>query len=87
MGRPTFNRGYKEVRERTEKNAKYMRSCFNCDYYYQVRSDEGEICQNGNVLEYDMIIEGNNICCTQWKMSSRKTSSTLSDKIGRARLD
>ena len=46
MGKPTFGRGYKEVREKTEKSAKYMRSCFNCESYYETRSDEGEICQN-----------------------------------------
>lgn len=87
MGRPTFGRGYKEVHERAEKSAKLIRSCFNCEYFYQVRSDEGEVCQNPNVLEYDMIFEKNNICCTQWKLCLRKKTETFGNKIGRARLD
>ena len=87
MGKPTFGRGYKEVREKTEKSAKYMRSCFNCESYYETRSDEGEICQNPNVLEYDMIVEKNNVYCTQWKLCSQKNTETFGKKIGRARLD
>lgn len=87
MGKPKFGRGYKEVRERAEKSARLIRSCFNCEHYYETRKDEGELCQNPNVLEYDMIIEGNNICCTQWNLSAGRKKETFGAKIGRAKLD
>lgn len=87
--RPIFTRGYQESRERLANNSYYTRSCFNCAYYFQASGDKEEVCQNTEVLEYDMVVEGNNIYCLKWlPSSSNKTKQkSLFKKNGRSRLD
>lgn len=88
MSKSIFTRGYKESRERLSKNSFYSRSCFNCVYYYQSSGDKEEICQNQEVLEYDMIVDGNNIYCLKWQPCSNKTEQqSLFKKNGRSKLD
>ena len=84
-----FTRGYSESRERLAKNPYYSRSCFNCAYYYQASGDKEEVCQNPDVLEFDMVVEANNIYCLKWKPnSSNKTEQqSMFKKRGRALLD
>lgn len=72
-----FSRGYKEVRERVSKGSKFTMSCYNCEYFYQDYSDKEEVCQNPNVLKYDMVITATNIYCNHWKMNKRKGSTTF----------
>ena len=87
--KPLFSRGYNVSRERMEKNSYYSRSCFNCAYYYQMPCDKEEMCQNNEVIEYDVIVDGNNIYCLKWKPSSTVATGqeALFKKNGRARLD
>lgn len=86
--RPKFTRGYQESRERLNKNAYYLRSCFNCDDYYQASGDKEEMCQNPTVLQYDMVVTDNNVYCLKWHSSSSKTEQqSLFKKSGRSRLD
>lgn len=88
MKKPKFTRGYKESRERLAKNSYYTRSCFNCEHYYQASGDKEEICQNPDVLEYDMIYTDTNIYCLKWSANFNKTSQqSLFKKSGRSRLD
>ena len=88
MSKPKFTRGYKESRDRLSKNSYYTRSCFNCDCYFQASGDKEEVCQNPNVLQYDMVVTENNVYCVHWKPSSSKTEQqTLFKKSGRSRLD
>ncbi len=88
MSKPVFTRGYSESRSRLSKNPYYTRSCFNCSYYYQAVGDKEEVCQNKDVLEYDMIVNGNNIYCLKWKQSSvNNTEQQKMFKRGRSRLD
>lgn len=83
-----FTRGYKECRERLSSNSTFVRSCFNCAYYYQAVGDKTELCQNEDVLKYDMIVGNNNIYCLKWKPStSEKTDKQKMFKKGRSRLD
>ena len=84
-----FTRGYQESRERLSKNPYYARSCFNCSYYYQASGDKEEMCQNQDVLQYDMIVDGNNIYCLKWRPSSvnKTEQQTLFKKHGRSQLD
>ncbi len=85
-----FTRGYKECRDRLSSNPYYTRSCFNCAYYYQSVGDKEEVCQNKDVLEYDMIVSGNNIYCLKWEASSKNHNNTDQQKLfkrGRSRLD
>lgn len=62
-----FQRGYKSVRDRLDKSAKYSMSCGNCKHYFQASGDKEEMCQNNGVLEYDYIVDGNRIYCLQWE--------------------
>lgn len=83
-----FSRGYHVSREKLAKNAYYSRSCFNCDYYYQASGDKEEMCQNPDVLQYDMVVTENNVYCLKWQPSSNKSSQqSLFKRIGRSRLD
>ena len=84
--KPIFSRGYKECRDKLSKNSKYTRSCFNCHYYFQASGDKEEVCQNTNVLEYDMVVSDNSIYCLRWKPSSSNKDSMFK-KNGRALLD
>lgn len=72
-----FNRGYDAVREKVAKGSKYTMSCYNCKYYYQEFGDKEEMCQNPDVLKYDMIVTANNIYCNRWQMTERKKSTTF----------
>ena len=62
-----FDRGFSTSRKKAKKGVKYIRSCFNCDCYYKAVGDTEEVCQNPNVSDYDLVIDGNNIFCTYWK--------------------
>lgn len=70
-----FMRGYAPCRRVVESGSKYTRSCYNCDYYYQEFGDDEEVCQNPQVLSYDMIVTENNIYCGMWKHSTRRTDA------------
>ena len=87
--KPVFTRGYQESRERLSNNSYYTRSCFNCAHYYQASGDKEEVCQNQDVLQYDMVVDGNNIYCLKWQPSStnKTKQQSLFKKSGRARLD
>ena len=88
MKRPIFTRGYQESRERLAKNSYYTRSCFNCEYYYQASGDKEEMCQNPDVLQYDMVITESSVYCLKWSASSNKTNQqSLFKRNGRSRLD
>lgn len=75
-----FSRGYGAVRSRVEKGSRYTMSCFNCDYFYQAVGDKEEVCQNPNVLKYDMVITETSIYCNQWVISKRSQKATSSVK-------
>lgn len=89
MKRLKFTRGYNESRERITKNSFYSRSCFNCAFYFQTPGDKEEVCQNNEVIEYDMVVDGNNIYCLKWKPTSPVITNqqALFKKSGRSRLD
>ena len=69
-----FTRGYGAVTAKMEKASKFTMSCFNCDYYYQAVGDSNEVCQNPDVLKYDMVVTENNIYCNRWQLC-RKTET------------
>lgn len=69
-----FTKGYSPVRERVEKGSRFVKSCYNCAFFYQAVGDKEEVCQNPNVLKYDMVITESNIYCSHWKISPRKQS-------------
>lgn len=67
-----FSRGYSDVRERVSKNSRFTMSCYNCEYFYQAVGDTTEVCQNPDVLKYDMVVTESSIYCNRWKLCSRK---------------
>lgn len=69
-----FSKGYGAVRQRVGKGSRYTMSCFNCEYYYQSEEDEEELCQNTDVLPYDMVVSEGNVYCNQWSMTRREDS-------------
>lgn len=73
--KPLFNRGFSEVRQRVEKGSRFTMSCFNCDYYYQAVGDRTEVCQNPNVLKYDMVVSETSIYCTKWELAKRANNN------------
>lgn len=86
--RPIFTRGYQESRDRLAKNSHFTRSCFNCAYYYQASGDKEEVCQNQDVLQYDMVVTDNNVYCVKWRPHiTKKEQQSLFKKNGRSQLD
>ena len=70
-----FSRGYSDVRRRVEKGSKFTNSCFNCDFYYKAEGDREELCQNPEVLKYDMIVTETGIYCNRWRLTRREQSA------------
>lgn len=68
---PVFSKGYSELRNRMSKGSKYTMSCYNCQFYYQSEGDDTEMCQNPDVLKYDMVITETNIYCNRWQLVHR----------------
>lgn len=71
-----FSRGYNEIRKKMNTSAKYTKCCNNCAFYYKDRSDKEEVCQNSQVLEYDMVYEDNRVFCCRWKPANEPTADT-----------
>lgn len=80
--KPVFNRGYSEVRHRVEKGSKYTMSCYNCEHYYQAVGDKTEVCQNPEVLKYDMVVTENSIYCHKWRLSERTSTAPIKSVKG-----
>ena len=69
-----FTRGYGEVRQKVEKGSRFTMSCYNCEHFYQAVGDKEEVCQNPDVLKYDMVITETSIYCNRWELTKRKQS-------------
>lgn len=70
-----FVKGYAPIRRILERGSRYTRSCYNCDFFYQAPGDDEEVCQNENVLKYDMVVTESGIYCNQWKLCARRTDA------------
>lgn len=62
-----FSRGYSRVRDDVSVRSRIFRCCDNCRFFYQDKGDTEEVCQNQEVLEYDIAVEGNRVFCGFWK--------------------
>ena len=69
MKKDVFNHGYNSVRAKVESGSVYLKSCYNCDYYYQAVGDK-------TVLRYDMVVTETSIYCNQWKPCARSKSAS-----------
>lgn len=65
-----FERGFESVREGVKKKEKLLKSCTNCKYFYKEVGDKEELCQNDQVLEYDMVVDENRVYCILWRLYS-----------------
>lgn len=74
-GKKPFVRGYAPIRRILERGTKYTRSCYNCEYFYQAPGDDTEVCQNGQVLKYDMVVTESSIYCHMWRLNARRTDA------------
>lgn len=70
-----ITRGYDFVRGEVTDRPKIYRSCDNCQFYERTDKDESEVCQNYNVLEYDIVVDGNRTYCGYWKSMQTKLRS------------
>ena len=77
-----FVKGYSPIRRLVERSSRYIRTCYNCEYFYQAVGDDEEVCQNEHVLKYDMIFTEGAVYCNQWRLSARKTSAKTLFKGG-----
>ena len=66
------NRGYDNVKEKVKKSFRYTRSCENCNFFYMSKEDEEELCQNPNVLPYDICVDEGRTYCSFWKYVADK---------------
>lgn len=82
MSKIQFSRGYTDVRKKVEKGSRYTMSCYNCDCFYQAVGDEVEVCQNSEVLQFDMIVTETSIFCNRWRISQRTTETNSLFKQG-----
>lgn len=62
-----FTRGYKYVEESLRKKAKFVRHCNNCTFYYAKKFEKEEYCQNDQVTQYDIVINGSDCYCCYWQ--------------------
>lgn len=72
---PLFTKGYDEVNDRVSKGSKFTMSCYNCQFYYQTEEDTEEMCQNPEVLEYDMVMTPTSIYCNRWRPVQHKSTT------------
>lgn len=64
--RRLFSKGFKPVLKKAQNN-KYIKSCDSCTFFYEALGDKEELCQNPNVLEYDIQVDGNRVYCGWWE--------------------
>lgn len=83
-----FERGYSKFRDKS--HSRYVMSCYNCDYFYQAVGDSEDLCQNPEVLPYDIINTETSIYCLRWKAISGNNKESVNTthfrngvKIGR----
>lgn len=61
-GYEPFHSSYSNLRTRAS-----LASCFSCKHFYQAEEDDCELCQNPDVLKYDMVVTGNRVFCNFWR--------------------
>lgn len=64
-----FVRGYGELSLKVKRHPKAYMSCYSCKYFYKTPSDSESVCQNPEVLPYDLNVTEGNISCNRWKPS------------------
>ena len=64
-----FKRGYEVFHEQVDnsRNRVNFANCFSCKYFYEDFGDHEELCQNSEVLRFDVCRVGNRVFCSFWK--------------------
>ena len=67
-----LKRGFNHVREQIQSKSRYLRDCNNCRFFYQAPFDEEELCQNEQVLAFDICTDNQRIYCCYWLPNGEK---------------
>lgn len=62
-----FSKGFDDLKERTKKTSRFIRCCDNCNFFYMTKDDEEEVCQNPDVLPYDVCLDEERTFCSYWR--------------------
>lgn len=62
-----FKVGYDGVEEKLKKRSHFIMSCDNCKHFYQDIGDAEELCQNNEVLPFDIVVEEKRVYCHFWE--------------------
>lgn len=74
-----FNRGYSEVDDKIGKS-KFLKSCYNCGSFYQAVGDKKELCQDNQVLQYDMVVTETQVYCSHWRPVTKSKGAENGEK-------
>lgn len=69
-----LKRGFSPIREQIQSKSRYLRDCNNCRFFYQAPLDEEELCQNEQVLEFDICTDKDRVYCCYWLPNGDKES-------------
>ena len=75
-----ISRGYKPLEEALKSKSRYVKTCNNCHYYYAKKFEKEEYCQNDQVTQYDIVIEGSTCFCCYWKPPQRVKKTEEKEK-------
>ena len=81
-----ITRGFKAVEDSLKKKSRYVKSCNNCHFYYAQKFEKEEYCQNDQVTQYDIVIEGSTCFCCYWKppyKENKKEPKETNDYLAR----
>lgn len=57
--------------------------CQNCKFFGKEKGDKEEVCQNTDVLQYDIIVNDNSVYCLKWQPYEFKYKDTLFKRGGK----
>ena len=66
-----LTRGFKPIRDHVSSTSRYLSACNNCMYFYQTDDDDEEVCQNNQVLEFDICTDKDRVYCCYWRNNSK----------------
>ena len=75
-----LKRGFLPIREQIQSKSRFLRDCNNCKHFYQDTSDEEELCQNEQVLEFDICVDKERTYCCYWQPTEEKVKKQESVK-------
>ena len=75
-----LKRGFAPIREQIQAKSRFLRDCNNCKHFYQAPLDEEELCQNDQVLEFDICVDKERTYCCYWQPNGEKSKKQAPEK-------